>query len=306
MSDYNNQNNDSQGGEGTYVEKFIADLRSRITADKLHGGTSEPVLYPDWYENNLSFIVKTNVPDDEQNNKGKIRFGSDNHTAVSALTTLIKLVTGDPKANQLDQGKTLTDDIVYGFTRDMPAWKDKPVKEINRLCVGRKNGRYFVAIIEENRPQPIFFFGPSKFHRMFINGQEANAQDQSGVYAMSWAEQVIQDIPQLKAKYYETVSELMERWNKKRGGGNGGNNFGGKKPYNGNGGNNGGYKKKWNGNGNGGYKKKWNGGGNNNYNGNGGGYNNNGGNNGGYNGGNGGGNQAANKPANDFDDAIPF
>ncbi len=302
MSDYNNDNGNNGDQNSEYKEPFINDLRNRLVGKRLHGASGDPTLTPSWYENNLGFAVKTNVPDDT--NDGKIRFGSDNNTSSAALRCLIGLATGDPFFND---GRSQNEDIVYGFTRDLPEFNDKPRKLINKLVVGRKNGRYFIGVIEENRPQPIFFFGLSDHHTMEKDGQRVSPEVESAHVAINWASNLGAAIPNLQEAYYETISTLMQRWQEKKGNkgkgfkkGNGQGGYGGKKQWN----NNNGYQKKggYNGNGNG-YngKKQWN------NNGNGNGYqkkqwnNNNGGGNNGYNGGGQGGSQS-----NDFDDNIPF
>lgn len=238
----------SEKPENEYVEKFIGDLRTKMIGTKLHGASRNSDFQPTWFENNLGFMAKTYVPDDKM--EGKIRFGGDNSTSCAALRTLLLLIDGNPIANK---GTDTTRDIAWSFTRQSPGWGDNPQpKLINRLVVGRKNGRYFIAIDEDGRPQPVFYFGPSEHHGVLLNGQPAEQSDISALYAYSWCYNIINAIPTLQKEYYEEVSVLLERWNEKKNKGNKGQN---NKPW---------QKKGWNGNNNNGgngkpwQKKQWN------------------------------------------------
>lgn len=212
MSDFNNGNT----GESEYVEKFLADLRNRINGTALPGSQKAPQLYPDWYENNLSFVVKTNVPEDEGNSHGKLRFGGDNQTSALALVLLVGMIEGHEWANM---GKGPLETHYFTFTSTTGFGENE---ERSRITVGRKEGRYFITIIEKDRPQPVFFFGPSRFHGMFINGKPANDVECSKFYALSWATNIINAIPTLQSAYYEKVGDLIDKWAKKKGGANGG------------------------------------------------------------------------------------
>lgn len=244
-----------QSTQSQYEEQFIADLRNKLIGPKLHGASRNAEFTVSWYENNLGFAVKTHVPDDK--NDGRIRFGGDNATSAAALQTLLLLIEGNPIANG---GTDTTRDISWSFTRQTPGWGDNPQpKLINRLVVGRKDGRYFIAIDEEGRPQPVFYFGPSEHHAVLCNNKPASPSDISALYAVSCCENWINSIPLLQREYYEKVGTLIERWNEKKNKGKKQwNNNGNKKPWQG--------KKQWNNNGGGGGNKPWqnnnNGGGN--------------------------------------------
>lgn len=211
-----------------YVEKFIQDLRNKLIGTKLHGASKHADLSLSWYENNLGFVVRTHVPGDK--NDGRIRFGSDNHTAITAMKTLLLLVNGNPIANK----GGLEADVSWSFTSEVPGWDGAPAKVINRLVVGRKDGRYFIAIEEEGRPVPVFYFGPSEYHNVLINGQPASKQEISALYVTGWCEFQINNVPALLKEYYEPVGVLLDRWkekkNKRKGGGGGNYN----KPQNNN------------------------------------------------------------------------
>jgi hypothetical protein len=208
-------------------EHFMSDLRFRLHAEKLHGGKSDPMLIPTWIENQLGFNVKTQVPDDK--NYGQIRFGSDTPTATAALNMLKRMCEGDVFANKNDP----TGDINWAFTRDKPAWKEHPAQIQNRLVVGRKSGRYFIAIDEKNRPQPVFFFGPSKYHRVQCNGEFVGNDIESAIYAHAWCKTLLEAVPLLTHDNYEAMQTLMSRWDEKKRGGNKGGGGGYNKPQNG-------------------------------------------------------------------------
>lgn len=143
------------------------------------GAQKRPNLQVKVFNNVPRIVVKTNVPDDRNN--GRIDFNVDLSTFTVAMKMLRELAEGKR------EGK-----IEIDFIDDFVAGKklDKKIKLATlRFDVERESGKLFIAVLANNRPKIQFFFGPSQFHAISVNGEPMSEADLSRQYAYGFAHQ---------------------------------------------------------------------------------------------------------------------
>lgn len=115
----------------------------------------ESVLMFGIYRDNPRLQVKTNDPNDENNNYGKVVAAMDPltfGTLIAHIEELIKNPTKDVR-------------VIDNFNLYKGGQKFDEPQFINRTMVGRDDeGRIWIKIVEDGRPAPTFVFGPPKFH----------------------------------------------------------------------------------------------------------------------------------------------
>lgn len=268
-----------------YIDRF------RLTTP-LNPGSGEPInssFILGMYRGNPRLIIRTNDPQDQENNYGRLVAPMDPTTFEVFLEFITKAVNATEKVSYAIVNKTLWE---RGQKLDEP-------KMLNRVIVGRTDdGRIWFTIQEGTRPTPRFVFGPSSFHDLTLPSPTDATElvaEISRTYARNMANSMRGVVNAVAARFLmgeeeaedesasaeaANLSPAGDRGANERGnGGWQGRNNGGNNNWRGNGGNGG-----WQGRNNngGGGRGNWGGGGGRgNWNG--------GGGRGGYGGGNGGG-----------------
>lgn len=221
------------------------------------------------YRDNPFIDVRTNDPADQDNNWGRVSFRADPVTWGVFHAYVEELCAGTEKDMR----------IIKGFNMYKGNQKFDEPQHINTLLVGREeDGRIWFKILEDNRPAPVFFFGPPKFHQL-VNKDKSNVD--SGAASRLYALSTVRMLSMVMAATMNRSSDEDDTPAKPEGGGGqggGGFNRGGGN-FQRNGGGGGG----WNRNGGGGGYNRGGGGGFNRGGGGGGGWNRNGGGGGGGN-----------------------
>lgn len=138
------------------------------------------------FDGNPRIIVRTNDPNDEQNNYGQITAPIDPFTC-SALALMIK------EAAKAEPGYRAK--IVNKSTWHNGKKHDEPVR-INDIIVGKDNdGGVYISLHEDNRPNIRFFFGPSSWHLLVkSDGSPVSKAEFSPLYAVAYADLLLATI----------------------------------------------------------------------------------------------------------------
>lgn len=244
MSDQAQANNASQ------------DTRKTVYLNRLSlysgEGRDAPRLYWAVFDGNPRIVVRTQDPNDKDNNYG---------TIVAPMDPIIMSVLSD---------------IIRQAAEAEPGWRQKVTNKstwhngqklqeptrINDIIVGKDSeGCVYIALHEDNRPNLRFLFGPSSFHYLIKNdGSPLGKAELSVLFAKGYANMVMQAVGTIigYSSYAGVYKEHEgERNASYRPSGNNGNNYS-------NGGNRGnwGNKGNWNNRGSGQWNNRGNGGGN--------------------------------------------
>ena len=170
--------------ESGYSQKFTqAHVMNNWMYAPGANGNKRANLKFDSYGGMPRVIVKTNVPDDQDNQYGKIEFICDAPTILSYIAAVKRYARGEYEPGHSQQ-------FQYKSRFAGPKRFDEPVA-LALLVVGRtKDGRVYTSVFSSNtkRPRIPFFFGPSpENHGMLVNN-EYDARAESEAYAAGWAE----------------------------------------------------------------------------------------------------------------------
>ena len=215
-------------------------------------GRDAPRLYWAIFDGNPRIVVRTQDPNDKDNNYG---------TIVAPMDPIIMSVLSD---------------IIRQAAEAEPGWRQKITNKstwhngqklqeptrINDIIVGKDSeGCVYIALHEDNRPNLRFLFGPSSFHYLIKNdGSPLSKAELSVLFAKGYANMVMQAVGTIIG-YSSYAGVYKEHEGEKnasfRPSGNSGGNYS-------NGGNRGnwGNKGNWNNRGNGQWNNRGNGGGN--------------------------------------------
>lgn len=215
-------------------------------------GRDAPRLYWAIFDGNPRIVVRTQDPNDKDNNYG---------TIVAPMDPIIMSVLSD---------------IIRQAAEAEPGWRQKITNKstwhngqklqeptrINDIIVGKDSeGCVYIALHEDNRPNLRFLFGPSSFHYLIKNdGSPLSKAELSVLFAKGYANMVMQAVGTIIG-YSSYAGVYKEHEGEKnasfRPSSNNGNNYS-------NGGNRGnwGNKGNWNNRGNGQWNNRGNGGGN--------------------------------------------
>lgn len=175
------------------------------------GAQKRPNLQVKVLRNVPRISVKTNVPDDR--NHGRIDFNVDLSTFIVAMNMLEELALGKRQEK-----------IEIHYIDDFVAGKklDKPIRIATlRFDVEADTGRIYIAVLANNRPKVQFFFGPSKFHGISINGEPMSEGDLSRQYAIGFARQWAEMVPNLIiSEFDQDARNVAKPPSMQQGGGN--------------------------------------------------------------------------------------
>lgn len=211
------------------------------------GNPKAPTLSITIKDNQPHLICRTNVEGDKA--YGVINAGMDGHTFFAVMEAVKDASYDRLRSNGQPTRKVQFQCLGYIF----PGGKrsDKPVCK-NSVEVGRTDeGAVYIAVLENNRPNIQFIFGPSEWHQMVDEtGNVCSIDYQAAAYARGYATLMTGLVSHLMVTEFKTEEEVKESREAARAqarGGNGGggynrnnnNNSGG--GYNRGGGNGGGY-----------------------------------------------------------------
>ncbi len=107
------------------------------------------------YRGNPRIIIRTNDPSDAENNYGKIEAAMDIGTFQFLAERIVFASLQEPGFKEKLGNKS---------TYKNKQRFDQP-ELVNSTLIGKsEDGRVWISVVEDNRPAPRFFFGPSKFH----------------------------------------------------------------------------------------------------------------------------------------------
>lgn len=259
MSDQNQSGNASQ------------DTRKTVYLNRLSlysgEGRDAPRLYWAIFDGNPRIVVRTQDPNDKDNNYG---------TIVAPMDPIIMSVLSDIIRQAADAEPGWRQKVTNKSTWHNGQKLEEPTR-INDIIVGKDSeGCVYIALHEDNRPNLRFLFGPSTFHYLVKNdGSPLTKAELSVLFAKGYANMVMQAVGTIIGyssyagvyKEHEGEKNTSYRPNGNNGNsGNGGNgysnngnrgNWSNKGNWNnkGNWGNKGG---QWNNRGNGGGGGNWN------------------------------------------------
>ena len=243
MTDQNQANNASQDTRKTvYLNRL-----SLYSGD----GRDAPRLYWAIFDGNPRIVVRTQDPNDKDNNYG---------TIVAPMDPIIMSVLSDIIRQAADAEPGWRQKITNKSTWHNGQKLQEPTR-INDIIVGKDSeGCVYIALHEDNRPNLRFLFGPSSFHYLIKNdGSPLSKAELSVLFAKGYANMVMQAVGTIigyssyAGVYKEHEGEKNTSYRPNNNGGN----------YS-NGGNRGnwGNKGNWNNRGNGQWNNRGNGGGN--------------------------------------------
>lgn len=215
-------------------------------------GRDAPRLYWAIFDGNPRIVVRTQDPNDKDNNYG---------TIVAPMDPIIMSVLSDIIRQAADAEPGWRQKITNKSTWHNGQKLQEPTR-INDIIVGKDSeGCVYIALHEDNRPNLRFLFGPSTFHYLIKNdGSPLSKAELSVLFAKGYANMVMQAVGTIIG-YSSYAGVYKEHEGEKntsyRPSGNSGNNYS-------NGGNRGnwGNKGNWNNRGNGQWNNRGNGGGN--------------------------------------------
>lgn len=214
-------------------------------------GRDAPRLYWAIFDGNPRIVVRTQDPNDKDNNYG---------TIVAPMDPIIMSVLSDIIRQAADAEPGWRQKITNKSTWHNGQKLQEPTR-INDIIVGKDSeGCVYIALHEDNRPNLRFLFGPSSFHYLIKNdGSPLSKAELSVLFAKGYANMVMQAVGTIigyssyAGVYKEHEGEKNTSYRPNNSGGN----------YS-NGGNRGnwGNKGNWNNRGNGQWNNRGNGGGN--------------------------------------------
>ena len=214
-------------------------------------GRDAPRLYWAIFDGNPRIVVRTQDPNDKDNNYG---------TIVAPMDPIIMSVLSDIIRQAADAEPGWRQKITNKSTWHNGQKLQEPTR-INDIIVGKDSeGCVYIALHEDNRPNLRFLFGPSSFHYLIKNdGSPLSKAELSVLFAKGYANMVMQAVGTIigyssyAGVYKEHEGEKNTSYRPSNNGGN----------YS-NGGNRGnwGNKGNWNNRGNGQWNNRGNGGGN--------------------------------------------
>ena len=215
-------------------------------------GRDAPRLYWAIFDGNPRIVVRTQDPNDKDNNYG---------TIVAPMDPIIMSVLSDIIRQAADAEPGWRQKITNKSTWHNGQKLQEPTR-INDIIVGKDSeGCVYIALHEDNRPNLRFLFGPSSFHYLIKNdGSPLTKAELSVLFAKGYANMVMQAVGTIIG-YSSYAGVYKEHEGEKntsyRPSGNNGGNYS-------NGGNRGnwGNKGNWNNRGNGQWNNRGNGGGN--------------------------------------------
>ena len=215
-------------------------------------GRDAPRLYWAIFDGNPRIVVRTQDPNDKDNNYG---------TIVAPMDPIIMSVLSDIIRQAADAEPGWRQKITNKSTWHNGQKLQEPTR-INDIIVGKDSeGCVYIALHEDNRPNLRFLFGPSSFHYLIKNdGSPLSKAELSVLFAKGYANMVMQAVGTIIG-YSSYAGVYKEHEGEKntsyRPSGNNGGNYS-------NGGNRGnwGNKGNWNNRGNGQWNNRGNGGGN--------------------------------------------
>lgn len=215
-------------------------------------GRDAPRLYWAIFDGNPRIVVRTQDPNDKDNNYG---------TIVAPMDPIIMSVLSDIIRQAADAEPGWRQKITNKSTWHNGQKLQEPTR-INDIIVGKDSeGCVYIALHEDNRPNLRFLFGPSSFHYLIKNdGSPLSKAELSVLFAKGYANMVMQAVGTIIG-YSSYAGVYKEHEGEKntsyRPSGNSGGNYS-------NGGNRGnwGNKGNWNNRGNGQWNNRGNGGGN--------------------------------------------
>jgi hypothetical protein len=215
-------------------------------------GRDAPRLYWAIFDGNPRIVVRTQDPNDKDNNYG---------TIVAPMDPIIMSVLSDIIRQAADAEPGWRQKITNKSTWHNGQKLQEPTR-INDIIVGKDSeGCVYIALHEDNRPNLRFLFGPSSFHYLIKNdGSPLSKAELSVLFAKGYANMVMQAVGTIIG-YSSYAGVYKEHEGEKntsyRPSGNNGGNYS-------NGGNRGnwGNKGNWNNRGNGQWNNRSNGGGN--------------------------------------------
>lgn len=215
-------------------------------------GRDAPRLYWAIFDGNPRIVVRTQDPNDKDNNYG---------TIVAPMDPIIMSVLSDIIRQAADAEPGWRQKITNKSTWHNGQKLQEPTR-INDIIVGKDSeGCVYIALHEDNRPNLRFLFGPSSFHYLIKNdGSPLSKAELSVLFAKGYANMVMQAVGTIigYSSYAGVYKEHEGGKNTSyRPSGNNGGNYS-------NGGNRGnwGNKGNWNNRGNGQWNNRGNGGGN--------------------------------------------
>lgn len=256
MSDQNQAGNSNQ------------DTRKTVYLNRLSlysgEGRDAPRLYWAIFDGNPRIVVRTQDPNDKDNNYG---------TIVAPMDPIIMSVLSDIIRQAADAEPGWRQKVTNKSTWHNGQKLEEPTR-INDIIVGKDSeGCVYIALHEDNRPNLRFLFGPSTFHYLVKNdGSPLTKAELSVLFAKGYANMVMQAVGTIigyssyAGVYKEHEGEKNTSYRPSGNGGNSGNGYsnngnrgswGNKGNWNnkGNWGNKGG---QWNNRGNGGGGGNWN------------------------------------------------
>lgn len=215
-------------------------------------GRDAPRLYWAIFDGNPRIVVRTQDPNDKDNNYG---------TIVAPMDPIIMSVLSDIIRQAADAEPGWRQKVTNKSTWHNGQKLQEPTR-INDIIVGKDSeGCVYIALHEDNRPNLRFLFGPSSFHYLIKNdGSPLSKAELSVLFAKGYANMVMQAVGTIIG-YSSYAGVYKEHEGEKnasfRPSGNSGGNYS-------NGGNRGnwGNKGNWNNRGNGQWNNRGNGGGN--------------------------------------------
>lgn len=214
-------------------------------------GRDAPRLYWAIFDGNPRIVVRTQDPNDKDNNYG---------TIVAPMDPIIMSVLSDIIRQAADAEPGWRQKITNKSTWHNGQKLQEPTR-INDIIVGKDSeGCVYIALHEDNRPNLRFLFGPSSFHYLIKNdGSPLSKAELSVLFAKGYANMVMQAVGTIigYSSYAGVYKEHEGEKNTSYRPSNNGNNYS-------NGGNRGnwGNKGNWNNRGNGQWNNRGNGGGN--------------------------------------------
>ena len=214
-------------------------------------GRDAPRLYWAIFDGNPRIVVRTQDPNDKDNNYG---------TIVAPMDPIIMSVLSDIIRQAADAEPGWRQKITNKSTWHNGQKLQEPIR-INDIIVGKDSeGCVYIALHEDNRPNLRFLFGPSSFHYLIKNdGSPLSKAELSVLFAKGYANMVMQAVGTIigYSSYAGVYKEHEGEKNTSYRPSNNGNNYS-------NGGNRGnwGNKGNWNNRGNGQWNNRGNGGGN--------------------------------------------
>lgn len=214
-------------------------------------GRDAPRLYWAIFDGNPRIVVRTQDPNDKDNNYG---------TIVAPMDPIIMSVLSDIIRQAADAEPGWRQKITNKSTWHNGQKLQEPTR-INDIIVGKDSeGCVYIALHEDNRPNLRFLFGPSSFHYLIKNdGSPLSKAELSVLFAKGYANMVMQAVGTIigYSSYAGVYKEHEGEKNTSYRPNNNGNNYS-------NSGNRGnwGNKGNWNNRGNGQWNNRGNGGGN--------------------------------------------